>query len=400
MIFPTLSPNITARGLRGAVSTPTGLTVLSFNHVFPTLLLQWIINPGQVVYDIIASKRRLEASEQQDLAVVQETIRAVAVQYYDVVLAQAQVGVALRSLEEAKELLRIEDLGTRTGTALPVDELRAKAALAAREQNLLTALNDFYNASVALTVMLRLDPTVILVPKRIVKETTLVREDLSIDDMLVMATRYRPDLAAIRTLVAAADADVGSTVWGGLGPQINAFGRLTTPPPAKTLSDTLYRERTYRVTAGFNWSAATFGRIRTAIANAKIADIDAERQLDLVQAAVVTAHQTSLIAKKKIPLAQQEVAHAEEALRLTQENLVTGTGLTIDVLVAQDASNQARLRYVTAVIRYNQAEINLLATLGLIDDLRVVGGRIAAADGAKPSSPSGPVSLKVKGARP
>jgi outer membrane protein TolC len=400
MIFPTLSPNITARGLRGAVSTPTGLTVLSFNHVFPTLLLQWIINPGQVVYDIIASKRRLEASEQQDLAVVQETIRAVAVQYYDVVLAQAQVGVALRSLEEAKELLRIEDLGSRTGTALPVDELRAKAALAAREQNLLTALNDFYNASVALTVMLRLDPTVILVPKRIVKETTLVREDLSIDDMLVMATRYRPDLAAIRTLVAAADADVGSTVWGGLGPQINAFGRLTTPPPAKTLSDTLYRERTYRVTAGFNWSAATFGRIRTAIANAKIADIDAERQLDLVQAAVVTAHQTSLIAKKKIPLAQQEVAHAEEALRLTQENLVTGTGLTIDVLVAQDASNQARLRYVTAVIRYNQAEINLLATLGLIDDLRVVGGRIAAADGAKPSSPSGPVSLKVKGARP
>jgi outer membrane protein TolC len=387
MIFPSVSPNITARGLRGAVSTPSGFTVLSFNHVFPTILLQWIINPGQVAYDIIASKRRLEASDQRDLAVVEEAVRTVAVQYYDVVLAQAQVGVAQRSLEEAKELLRIERLRSTTGTALPVDELRAEAALAAREQSLLTALNDFYDASVALTVVLRLDPTVILVPKSVIKETTLVREDLSIDDMLVTATRYRPDLEAVRTLVAAADADVGSTIWGGLGPQIDAFGTLTTPPPANTLSDTLYRERTYVATGGFNWSAATFGRIRTAIANAKIAKTEAERQLDLVQAAVVTAHQTSLIAKKKIPLARQEVAFAEEALRRTQTNLEAGTGLTVDVLVAQDAADQARLRYVSAVIRYNQAEVNLLATLGLIDELRVDGQPPAAADGSKPSSP-------------
>jgi len=88
--------------------------------------LQWIINPGQVAYDIIASKRRLEASDQRDLAVVQETMRAAAVQYYDVVLAQAQVAVAQRSLEEAKELIRIEHLQSRTGTALPVDELRPR----------------------------------------------------------------------------------------------------------------------------------------------------------------------------------------------------------------------------------------------------------------------------------
>jgi outer membrane protein TolC len=381
MIFPSISPNITARGLRGAVATPAGLAVLGFNHVFPTVLLQWIINPGQVAYDIIASKRRLAASEQQDLAIVQETTRAAAVQYYDVVLAQAQVAVAQQSLEEAKELLRIEHLRSRTGNALPVDELRAQAALAAREQNLLTAVSAFYDASVALTVILRLHPTVMLVPNSIIKETTLVRKDLSIDGMLVTAVRYRPDLQAIRNLAAAAEADVGATVWGGLGPQINAMRTLTTRPPAKTLADTLYREQTYTATGGFNWSVATFGRIRTAIANAKIAEIDVERQLDLVQAAVVTAHQTTLIAKKKIPIAQQEAAFSEEALRLTQKNLETGTGLIVDVLVAQDAVDQARLHHVTAITRYNQAEINLLAALGLIDELRVAGKSVAAGAG-------------------
>jgi outer membrane protein TolC len=139
------------------------------------------------------------------------------------------------------------------------------------------------------------------------------------------------------------------------------------------VSDTEYRQQVYNVSGGFNWSAATFGRIKIAVANAKIAELDAERRLDLVQSGVVTAHQTSLTAKKTIPLAQQEVASAEEALRLTQKNLETGTGLTIDVLVAQDAADQARLRYATAVTRYNQAEVNLLAALGLIDQLSVTG---------------------------
>jgi outer membrane protein TolC len=78
-----------------------------------------------------------------------------------------------------------------------------------------------------------------------------------------------------------------------------------------------------------------------------------------------------LTAKKTIPIAQEEVTSAEEALRLTRKNLETGTGLTIDVLVAQDAADQARLRYATAVIRYNQAEINLLAALGLIDQVSI-----------------------------
>jgi outer membrane protein TolC len=372
MIFPSLTPNITALGLKGAVVTPVGLAVQSFHHVFPIAVLQWIINPGQVAYNVIASKRRLEASDEQDQAIVQETIRTAAVQYYDVVLAQAQVGFARRSLEEAEELLRIARLRTKTGTGLPVDEFRAEAALAARRQNLLAALNVFYAASVALTVTLHLDPTVMLVPKaRGVKQKTLVREDLSIDQMLFTATYYRPDLEAIRTLVAAADADKGATIWGGLGPQVLASRTFATPPPAGSISDTEYRQQIYTVSGGFNWSLATFGRIRTAAANTRIAGLNAERQLDLVQAAVVTTHQTSITAKKAIPIAQEEVASAEEALRLTRKNLETGTGLTIDVLVAQDAADQARLRYATAVIRFNQAEVNLLAALGLIDQISV-----------------------------
>ncbi len=374
MIFPSLTPSITGLVIQGAVSTPAGLAVQAFNHVIPLAVIQWIINPGQVAYDVIASKRRLEASNQQDEAVRQETTRAAAVQYYDIVLAQAQVSAAQQAIKDAEELLRINRLKLNTGTGLPVDVLRAEADLALKQQTLLTALNGFYNASVALTVTLNLDPTVMLVPiKGSIRETTLVRESLPIDALLVTAVHYRPDLEAVRLLLTASEADTGATIWGGLGPQVLASRTFGPKPPAHVTADTEYRQSIYTAGGGFNWSLATFGRIKTATANANIAGLEVNRQFDQVQAAVVTAQQASITAKKIIPIAQQEVVSAEEALRLTQKNLQTGTGLTLDVLVAADAAYQARLHRATAIVRYNQAEINLLAALGLIDQANVQG---------------------------
>jgi outer membrane protein TolC len=45
----------------------------------------------------------------------------------------------------------------------------------------------------------------------------------------------------------------------------------------------------------------------------------------------------------------------------------------LDVLVAEDAAYQALLHRATAIVNYNQAQANLLAALGLIDQFNVVG---------------------------
>ncbi len=42
---------------------------------------------------------------------------------------------------------------------------------------------------------------------------------------------------------------------------------------------------------------------------------------------------------------------------------------TLDVLQAQDAVTQARLRHAEAVVQFNQSQVNLLAALGLLDEL-------------------------------
>src|SRR5581483_2518329 len=137
-ILPVIAPSIAAQHLQGVNQNANGtLTLANFTNIAPVISVQWIINPAQVAFDIIASKRRFEASEQQQQAAELETQRLAAVQYYELVLAQQAVTVAQQAVDEAQELLRIEQLRLKLGTGLPADELRAQSAVAAAKQDLL-----------------------------------------------------------------------------------------------------------------------------------------------------------------------------------------------------------------------------------------------------------------------
>ena len=255
------------------------------------------------MYDIIASKRRLEAADQQEQAATQETIHLAAVQYYDLVLAQARVSVTRQATEEAGELLRIERLRLRTGNGLPADELPAEAALANARQDLVTALNAFYEVSVSLAVTLHLDATIMLIPQSgAMKQSQLVRDDLDITEMLATATRYRPDLEAVRKLLQAAKADKGATIWGELGPRFQAsysFAGLAAHTTGQ--DDALHTQQKAAGSAGFVLGASTYGQINKAIANRNVASLNVESRLDQIRAAVVSAHQACITAAKLIP---------------------------------------------------------------------------------------------------
>jgi outer membrane protein TolC len=95
--------------------------------------------------------------------------------------------------------------------------------------------------------------------------------------------------------------------------------------------------------------------------------LDAERLLEDVKAQVVVSSQDSITYARLIPIAEKQVTAAQDALRVTQENFQTGTGLFLDVLQAQEAVNSARLRHASAVTNYDKSQVNLLAALGLLD---------------------------------
>jgi OMF family outer membrane factor len=387
-IFPVIAPSIAYSHFQGVGQNANGTltTPVHFDNLLPAVSIQWILNPGTVVYDIIASKRRLEASAQQEQSVTLDTTRTAAVQYYDLTLAQAQLQVAQQAVNEAQELLRITQLQVKAGTGLPADEVRAQAQLAGFQQDVVVALNNFYQASVALTLTLHLDPVVTLVPSaRQINQVTLVREDLPVADLLTTAAKYRPDLAAVRSLLLATKADTGGTTWGGIGPQLQSS---YTADALKTIAPGQHgwkEQQKAGVGAGFALSASTFGNIKTAQANERSASVDVLRQLDIVRAAVVSAQQNSATNAKLIPVARQQLDSAQEALRLTEANLQAGTALVIDVLQAENAADDARLRYVTAVIHYNQSQVNLLAALGILDPTNLTSSPMIAPATTRPS---------------
>jgi outer membrane protein TolC len=375
-IFPVISPGIAFEHVEGSVRAVNGpLLGADFTALAPAALVQWVLNPGQVYYDIVAARRRLEASEQQERHVVQETIRTGAIQYYDLILAQARLGVAQRSVSESEELLRITGLRLKAGAGLEADRLRAEADLARRQQDLAIALNTFYEASIALSVTLRLDPTVTLVPRADrLPQLVLVDERLDIERLLSVAVSWREDLRGVRTMIAAFKADRSGIGWGGFGPQLQAgyqYGGISSDTPDENFS--LTEQQRLSASAGWSFSVATLGHLKTAGAVERQALLEAERQLDLVRAEVVRVSQASATNAKLVPMAKRQLAATEEALRLAQTNLRAGTMLTIDVLQAEDAVDGARLRYADAVVRYNQSQVNLIAALGVIDEASVAG---------------------------
>lgn len=127
-VFPALVPTALFEHVEGTVRATEGnLVGVGFNTFQPSLALQWVINPGRVIHNLVAAKKRLSVAKSDEEAVIVETLRRSAVQYYDVVLAQATVSAAQQGVKEAEELLRISKLRLQTGTGIHADELRAEA---------------------------------------------------------------------------------------------------------------------------------------------------------------------------------------------------------------------------------------------------------------------------------
>ncbi len=416
--FPVIVPTAIFEHVEGAVRATEGDIVgVKFDTFSPSVAIQWVINPGRVIANIAAARKRLSAAEFTAKAVVAETLRRAIVEFYTLAFEQAKVSAADQSLVEAEELTRIARLRTHTGVGVLADQLRAEARLAKRRQDLILAMAAFYEASVSLSRTLDMDPGVTLVPSiSELPPTDYVRDDLSIEELMGYALAFRPDLASERELVGAAVANKDAAWWGQYGPEFalsyqyggvmghssnvepeqgvpsnlivnpsSSSGSFTGNPVTNGLlkegvlqlsrrgggrsdqSSGLRDQQRARAGVGWRLSLSAFGELKKAGARERRAAIDAEKTLSRVKGDVVRAVKASEAHRELIKLARKQVDAAEETLRQTEANLQAGIMVPLDVLQAQDAANQARLRYAGAVVQYNQSQVNLLAAIGLID---------------------------------
>ncbi len=376
-ILPSLSPALLYETVDGSVRATEGnLVDVGFQTTQAWLVAAWIVNPGAVYHDLVAAKKRQSAALHDEQAVRMETLQRAAVGYYDLVLAQMALESTRQAVVEAEELLRITEVRVRTGTGLAADEMRVRAELARRRQDLILALRGFHEASVQLSTTLDLDPTVTLAPSATtVSLTPLVDGDRPIEELLALAIEYREDLHSVRLLVEAAHADERAARWRSLGPVLGVAGQVGSIRGSADGVTGLGAVRQgpdgqERFSAGLGWrlDPAQIGVVSAIEAGGDLAGIEARRKLQEVRAQVVREDQESRVQRALAEQARTELQAADEAVRMTRANLQAGTMTTLDVLHAQSELEQARLRNAAAVVRHNQAQVRLLTALGLLDE--------------------------------
>jgi outer membrane protein TolC len=348
---------------------------VSFGTVTALGTVQLSANVGQAIYHDLAVHRIATAAAEFELAQIQRTLLEVSQDYIALVEGDATVRINEQIVQEAQGLVRYTQAREAQGLGSTLDSERAKAQVADAEQRLIVARNDRQRRSKKLSQGLRLDSSVDLIPvDRDLAPATLVSRTETLDQWLARAGERRPELRGFRASQEAAREEASATRWLVWGPQISAgylFGGLGRSP--STVDD----RESWVASVGWTLSLGGPGRIEAAEARAQQATIQFLRFQDRLQASVAGAYQEVVLSRERLDPAQRELDSAERALRLARINFEGGLLPENDLLVAQQAADQARQRRLTAVTRFDLAQLELMAEAGVasVDSLSAGAGK-------------------------
>ncbi|HVE42975.1 MAG TPA: TolC family protein [Planctomycetota bacterium] len=372
-LLPVLSVGGAVSNARGTLQSSFGqLQEGNFYTVSALGTLRISANVGESICRDLAAHRLVEAAQGYELAQVQRTLFDISVGYLALVESDATVRIQEQFVQEAQTLARLTQAREGQGLGSALDSERAKAQAASAEQRLLAARNERQRRSKGLAASLRLDSTVDLLPTdKDLVPATLVSPAESLQAWLGRAAERRPEIHSYQAAREAARNDVSAARWSVWGPEVSAgaaWGGL-----GKSFGSVDERE-SWIVSVGWTFSLGGPGRIEAAEARTAQADIALERFRDRLQASVAASFQELALARQSLDPAQREVTAAEAALRIARANYEGGLLPENDLLLAQQAADQARLRRLAVVARYNQSQLQLLADSGVATVDTLTGG--------------------------
>lgn len=343
------------------------------NHTFSTLqpsgTISATIDPGLALFDTLAAYKRLEASTERETAVSQQALLTATERFLELEGALARVAIAERAMATSTELVRVSRDREALGRGLRVSVELARARLARDQAQLADARRSFRDASVALALVLQLDPTVTLFPPPLVEERSWI-EPGTVAELVRQAVAQRPEIAAARQVAEAAEDTHTALWWKALGPKV--AGTVQESAIGRSIGD-LDNQQFYGGFVGFSFTPATLGEIQSAGARIEQADLQRVRARQDVAAEVVRASAALASARERLAAAFPGLAAADASLELSQSRYADGVGLELEVLEAQQALTEARITLVSAIEETNRAQAALLRATGQISLTALTG---------------------------
>jgi outer membrane protein TolC len=296
---------------------------------------------------------------QAGLAAVRQDIALTAAEaYFEVLQAQRTVEVREAAVQSAQAQVRQAEAFFRAGTAAQADVIRARAAAARAEADLVTARGQVETTLVALRGAMALS---LAQPVSVVDPTPPVVPAVAAADAVAEATRQRPE-------VLRADADIRSAeaalriaeIRSGTQVNVNANASVqVTPDPGSA---------GWSISATVSHPLLDGGRSRAAVEEARANALAAAARRESTVLQVQTqAHQaavsvTSTSARTEATRASS--AAAEESSRVSEGRYRAGVGTLVELLDAQSSATEARIGAVQALYDQHLAVVNLSHALG------------------------------------
>lgn len=307
-------------------------------------------------YDIDAAKAGQKATEAStDVATRELRTNFVKIAYQAEALREV-VSASERAVQLAAEQAASAERRVKSGTAAPLDVLRAKAEQVKRESDLARARADVERAQLALGILLgRKTPVAIVVPE--------LTPDTPMATARSKSGARRPELDVLQARADAARSQMSSARARHL-PRLHALGSIFVSDEPYPTGDHSGWRVGVELTLPLYDGGYRYGRRR-----------EAEAELQGIQAELserkLAIHQEVSDAKREIEVAKerQRLAHARKELAAdaaasAKRSYDAGISTTLDVLDANDKLYQADVAMAQAKAQLAESRIELERALG------------------------------------
>lgn len=327
------------------------------------------LNPAEAYFEPLAERCSLQAASAERSVTFNDTLLEVGLAYYDLTAAQMRIAIAEETVQNAQQLVRLAEDFERAGAGLAADTARARAQLASARMQRLEANEELRVTSAELARLLRLDSDVVLYPAETVPiPVELVSTETPLAELVAQGLGRRPELAQRRALVAEAQSRLRLERWrpwvpniqlgnsaGGYGGGRNDFiGNFEGRNDFDALAV---------------WEVESFGLGNRARLNERASQRRQEHlrmhaTVDRIAAEIAQAYARAKTTAEQLDVAKTLVKEASRALPLNLRAIRGGQLSPIEAQQAIDQLADARRQYLSTVIEYDRAQLQLLRAIG------------------------------------
>jgi outer membrane protein TolC len=316
------------------------------------ILVQWhLFQGGRTLYGSRAASSQLSAAESELRTVHNDLTFAVSAAYYEILKTLNSIEIAEESVRQIRSHLEMAEARYESEVALRSDVLRANVHLAEAEEALAIARYNLDRAKSRMNLAMGrpVNHSLMLAGDERSVSGRLSSDD-TLDTLLEVARRHRPEIEGTDRNLAALENSVNAA-RAAYYPEIGVFAHYDWD--TEDFSDS---NDSWTIGVGANLSIFDGFLTRSAVraARARVREAEARKEQLLLQVGmeVKSAYLAKSEAATRLGVLEQSVVEAEETLRIVSERYAEGVALMTELLDAEVALTNVRLRHLSAHYDY------------------------------------------------